>query len=827
MSENSETTPVSMNLKRLGSKLQDLTDPSCLECRLSQETDRVCIPVNSPTRRLSVSGLQTRCLVVGEAPGYNEEYTGKLFSGASGELLTQTLEEVGLNREWFFFTNAVKCRPEENRTPTPAEIRTCTSLYLGQEIAAIQPQYGLALGNGGCQAILGKKGITALNGTTQEKYGAKWVFAFHPAAVLRNPRYRVPFKQALLIFSRLIRNEEGRPETETILVNSKASLRKLIEEFEAKPKLVSVDTETYSTHPKVGRFKGGGLAWWADDFVVTMIQFSFKSGRAYSLPLAHAQSPWKDWTKVRDIIKPYMEAVPRWVMHNGKYDSKCLEMIGIHIRHSLDTMGMEYAVDENNLKGLGFLSQVYLGAEDYKDMVDKSDTYNEDLATLGEYGGYDADYTFRLEKVIKRRLKNEPLANRLYKRLLHPADLTLTNMELVGVPLDAEKLTERAIECDDHVVRVQDEIWDRTKWEFNINSTAQLGDLLFKRLNFPVVELTKTGKPSTREGVLIRLKEFDEMGIIESVLEFRKWKGYISRYLNPWPVLADSDWRLHTHFKPFHTVTGRLSSEHPNLQQVPRNVFIRGIIGGRPGWKIVEADYSQAEMRLAAHYSQDRTLLRIFNTGRDVHMEMAMAMTGKTEDEVTPEERKRAKAVNFGFLYGMGYYKFVVYAKENYEVDVTEHEAKKARGDFFDKYRSLRGWQARQRKKAREHGYALSAIGRKRHLHDIHSTNEEIRAEAERQAINSPVQSLASDMMLLAMVQLEKKLPSKEARLISTVHDSILFEIREDKLDKWIPVIKEGMETVPLEKKFDLILTVPIVADVKYGDYWSEDAVSV
>lgn len=760
---------------------------------------------------------------MGEAPGSNEEETGKLFSGNAGRLLDDALKEVGLKRDWFFVTNAVKCRPEENRTPSAKEVKTCASSYLFKEINLIEPQFGLALGNAGCQAVFGKKGITKLNGQVIDRHGVTWVPAFHPAAVLRNPRYRKPFLGALLVFARLIRDEEGLPETRTTLVNDKETLRELLDQLE-NGEVASVDVETWSSHPSVGRFKGGGLAWWAEDFCVTTINFAFKMGYAYVLPLAHDRSPWKDWTKVRDIIKPYMEALPYWVMHNGKYDSKCLQAIGINMRHSFDTMGAEYALDENNIKDLGFLSQVYLAAPEYKELVDKSKMRSEDLDLMAEYGGKDADYTLRLNHYIGRRLRDDKLALRLYERLLHPSDLTLTNVEYVGMPLDAAKLAERAVECASEIAEVKEEIYEIAGAEFNINSYQQLGNILYHHMDFPVIERTKSGAPSTKEGVLVRLKTLDDVGIIEAVMRYRLWKLYQSRYLNPWPELADSEWRLHPHFKPYHTVTGRLSCESPNMQQVPRNPFIRGLIGGREGWQILEADYSQAEMRLAAHYSQDKTLLRIFNTGRDVHMEMAMAITGKAEQDVTPEERKMAKSVNFGFLYGMGWYKYIDYAKENYELDITEAQAKVVRKEFFRNFRSLQEWHERQRKKARRSGYVLSAIGRKRHLHDIESSNKEIRAEAERQAINSPVQSLASDMMLIAMNILDKKLPWHEARLISTVHDSILFEVREDKVDQWAPVIKETMETLPLEEDFDCLLTVPIVADVKSGLHWSEGA---
>jgi DNA polymerase-1 len=635
-----------------------------------------------------------------------------------------------------------------------------------------------------------------------------------------------PFKGALLVFARLLKDEEGLPVTQTTLVNSKETLRELIDQMSGA-KIGSVDIESWSPHAPVGRFKGGGLAWWDPDWKLCAINFSFKPGYSYVLPLWHERTPWKNPEKVVQIIKPYMEAIPQWVMHNGKYDSKCLWRVGINVTHTVDTMGMEYALDENNIKDLGFLSKVYLGAPDYKEMINKGNIFYEPLDLLAEYGGQDSDYTLRLKSVIRNRLQGDFLSKRLYDKLLHKADVTLAHVEYRGTPLDESKLRERAIECAQLAAKQEEKIYDLSGWEFNCNSPAQLADVLYNHLGFPVLERTKTHSPSTREGVLLRLKGLDDTGLMDEILAYRKWQGYVSRYFNPYPRLVDEDWRLHAHFKPFHTVTGRLSCEAPNLQQVPRNTFVRGIFGTRPGWVILEADYSQAEMRLAAHYSQDRQLLRIFNTGRDVHMEMAMSITGKAEHEVTSEERKMAKSVNFGYLYGMGWRKYIVYAAENYELDVSEAQAKKARRQFFQDYKQLQAWHARQRGKAEKDGMVMSAIGRKRRLHDAYSTNQAVKEEAMRQAINSPVQSLASDMMLMAMIQLEEILPEEEAHLISTVHDSILFEVREDKVDKWAPVIKDIMENLPLEKEFDCLLTVPIVVDLKVGQYWSEGAKAI
>lgn len=814
--------------KQLKSQLVELTDPNCSLCPIHEETDRVCIPVNMPTRLLRRDGQELRAVIVGEAPGAREESSGRLFSGAAGEYLNRQLQEVGLKREWFYVTNAVKCRPTANRTPTAKEIKTCGSAYLRKEIQAISPKYGLALGNGGLQATLGKKGITKANGTKYEAMGVEWVAAFHPAAVLRNPRQERPFMQALLVFARLVRNEEGVPVTESTLVNDKDSLRELIEVMK-EAKVGALDVETWSSHPGSGRFKGGGLAWWHMDFKLATINFSFRGGRSYVLPVHHRESRWKDPDKLLLTIKPYIEAVPFWVMHNGKYDTKCLEVSGIHIRHSFDTMGAHYALDENNLKDLGFMAQVYLGAPEYKEMVNKSKMLTEPLDLMVDYGGRDSDYTFRLYPIMRRRLDNT-LEGRLYDKLLHPADLCLTDVELRGVPLDEDKLWDRSHECDQKVAKIVASMEDMVGHKFNPNSPQQVGQVLYGELGFPVLERTGTGAPSTNESVLLRLKELeDEPGIIQAMLDYRHWSGYQSRYFKPWPILMDDEARLHTHFKPYHTVTGRLSSENPNLQQVPRDTFVRGVIGGRPGWTIIEADYSQVELRIVAHYSQDKTMLRAYNMGRDIHMETAMAVTGLSEAEIDSEIRKKAKAVNFGFVYGMGARKFQEYARDNYGIKVSDAEAQRTRRDYFDLFRSLPEWHARQRSAAKRRGWVVSAIGRKRHLHDIRSTNESVRAEAERQAINSPVQSLASDMMLLAMTEFNRR-GYKNVRAICSVHDSILFECRDEFVDKAIPVIKAVMEDYVLdvmEREFEAQLTVPIVADIKLGTHWSEGASAV
>jgi uracil-DNA glycosylase family 4 len=805
---------VKNSLKRLESQLIKLTNPQCNLCPLSGETDRVCIPVN-PARK----PRQDRLIVIAEAPGSNEEQTGSLLSGRAGQFLWEELDKLGFAREDFFITNAVKCRPEDNDTPTDREIREC-GYYLKQEMALIKAKYGLALGNSGLKATLGRKGITKFNATTFEAYETTFVGAFHPAAVLRNPSYLAAFQAALLVFKRLVYNEEGIPITRTIAVNDKDTLRQLIADLETA-KRGAIDTETWSEHEL------GGLYPWDPSARLSGLNISVMPGKAYVVPLWTTGSRWKDPQKVLDVLKPHLEAVKYWYMHNGKFDEQWLERFGIHLRQHFDTMGAIYAIDENNRKDLGFASQVYLGAPEYKDLLNKKHTNLTPLDDLVEYGGQDADYTLRLGRKLTTALKKEPASKRLFTKLLMPAVNVLTDVETVGLPVHRGKFEKRWAVTEQRIGEYHEQILDYVPDKllpFNPRSPQQLGRLLYKRLEFPIIEETPTGAPSTAEGVLIRLRDLDEGGVINAILDYRQWNGYGSRYFANWDKYMDAAGRLHPTFKPFHTVTGRLSAANPNVQQIPRDTFIRGIIGGRRGWRVVEVDYSQVELRIVAHISQDRSMLHAFLADRDIHTETAMAITGKPEMEIASEERKMAKAVNFGFVYGMGAAKFRSYAKEKFEVEVSEAQAQNFRRDYFRNFNRLQAWHDRQRRAAHRRGWVISPIGRKRHLHDIRSDNKKVQAEAERQAINSPVQSMASDMMLMSMILLHEQLDPRVARIISTVHDSILFEIREEAVDDVLPGIIQTMENLPLEEVFGCVLTVPIKADAKVGKFWAEGA---
>jgi DNA polymerase-1 len=338
------------------------------------------------------------------------------------------------------------------------------------------------------------------------------------------------------------------------------------------------------------------------------------------------------------------------------------------------------------------------------------------------------------------------------------------------------------------------------------------------------------------EAVMLDLRDTYPHRALDLMIERTKWQKYCSAFFSAYAEQVDENDRIHTTFKLTGTVTGRLSSGKAdqdkvtsrkqnrgvNLQQVPRDDFVRGIFGAPPGSSFVEADYSQIELRVAAFIARETTMLHLYATGQDIHMATAMMMTGKPAHAVTKEERKKAKAVNFGFLYGMGWSKFIATAWANYGVRVTEQESRAFRTAFFEQFPRLLQWHARQRQLVTKYKRVESPLGRVRHLPDIDSPNKEVRAEAERQAINSPVQSFASDMALLSLVHITHEFERRglRAHAIGTVHDAINFEIPDDELRIALPIIKDRMENLPLERMFGLSLDVPIVADLKVGSRW-------
>lgn len=779
----------------------------CKLCVLHKTAQTVCLMGNGP--------VPAEIMIVGEAPGFREDDVRKPFAGRSGQLLRSALSAAGIDPEQCFITNVNKCRPPDNRTPKASEATACRP-YLDAELEAVKPRYILLVGNHALKVIK-KSGIMKHRGEIYQFGDAQVMGTVHPAAVLRNPRYEMLFKTDLNAFARMVRGEKSTKKTKIYLVQDKKSMKAMVKACLGS-KAIAYDIES------------NGFNEFRPDARIATVAVTPKKGVSFVLPVHHPQTRWK---RPEDVLKILGNALlysgAKLIAHNAKFDDRWLNHHGIPIHADFDTMIAAHTLDENRLKGLKPLSQILLGVDPWS--IDIGDKAMEiPLKKLAIYNGKDTAYTLELYEHFKRELKDPKnhRALRLFKRVMMPTSQTLTDVERHGLWLDQDRLAQRTIQTQQKVEKIQRKIFKIAKMELNLNSPKQLAELLFDKLDLPIIETTKGGAASTKESVLLQLS--GKHKVADLILEYRKQAKYLSTYLEGWAALMDSEGRIHPNYKICGTVTGRLSSGKEqgdkgrglNAQQVPRDKFVRGVIGAPPGWTFVEADFSQAELRVAAHYSQDKALIRHYQRDFDVHMATAMKMTGKPAANVESEERKKAKAVNFGFLFGMGAKKFVDYARDNYGVVVSLDEAKAFRNAFFEEYDGLKPWHERQRRLARKYKQVSSLIGRIRHLPDIDSEDEEVRAEAERQAINSPVQGLASDFNLMAMNILHKMMPPSQCRIVASVHDAILFEIKDKYVKKWIPIIRHTMENLPLKEMFGVELDIPLKVDIKVGKHWSE-----
>jgi DNA polymerase-1 len=769
-------------------------------------------------------------MIIGEAPGQREDEEHRAFVGSAGRVLDSVLTQVGIDRDSCYVTNVAKCRPPGNRTPDRSEIKVCTSTYLVQEFEQVKPSFVLLLGNSALRGVIGRSGITKYNGVVYkvevaEGHVARVMGTVHPAAVLRNPRYKDTFAADIVRFANLTRGVSTEPQTEIHLVKNARQLKWLINKMMEVPE-ISWDVET-ATEPVAPPFvRGPGQDWWADESYITSIAFSWEEGKSAAFLLDHPDTPWRSPADVLEACRPFLlRKDAKYIAHNGKFDARWMHSKGIPVRQDFDTMLAAHMLDENRLKGLKPLSKILLGAAPYNEEVDTKQTRLIPGRKLLHYNAKDTDYTLRLYHIFRKQLREEPRIARVFTKLMMPASNALVDIERHGVWVDPERWEERYLQAQenrDKIDRFIQQYWPEAN-PLNLNAPQQVGRLLFNHLELPILERSKKTKaPSTKESVLLRLE--DEHVVCKAIIKYRKWAKYVNTYLGPWKYEhMDEGGRIHSTYKLYGTVTGRLSGEG-GIQQVPRDPFIRSVIGAPPGWKFLQADYSQVELRVVAWLSNERHMIRQFLNGEDIHMARAMKQTGKIRpEEVTKEERKRAKPVSFGYVYGMGAKKFVGYAFDNYGIKITQDEAERDRSDFFEDYPGLRPWHERQRRLARKYHRVNSPLGRVRHLPDILSADEDVRQESERQAINSPVQSFASDLMLLSLVELHLRMDPQKCRIVGTVHDSILFEVREDAVAEYAPFIKEVMEDMSIvRKKFGTEVTVPIVADIEVGDHWGE-----
>lgn len=819
-----------------------IRNKKCTDCKLHQTADKVCV---TGTGSMEFSNIW----VVSKMPN-TERYQKQL---------EDALAEVGLDPKQIYYTSAVKCRTFEQNVSN-ADVKKCKQ-YLDEEIFEGNPWWILALGNEALLALTGNSGITKYRTKVYEfeqpgrdglnKY--KVIPTISPAMVNRNPGLREGWLADLRFFVAQVQNKTAKVKPPGIFyVNTREKFDKL-KIILKNTKVLAYDIETT-----------GETEWALDAAIISLSGTSeLHDGRiiCWALPLFHPGSPFRStWPKVLLILKHLLEAIPIHTAHNGKYDARWMRRWGVWMRVEFDTMLACHLLDENQLKRLKSQCTARFGVADWG--IDTRLLMTTPIKDVLTYNGKDSYYQYHLRLETKQQLIEEPRLLRLFAKMLMPANEMLIEAERKGIWRDPERLATATKQAQDMRTEIERQLMeyvpepsDDNRWPkmgrrgqfaaVNFNASNFARWWLFDYLDMPVIRRGKEkpdgrpGDPSMAEDVMLELK--GSHPAIKLMLDRVKWQKYCTSFLPQYDQLADQNGRIHTSFKLFGTVTGRLSSgkEDPdkvtavrkirgvNIQQVPRDPLIRGIFGAPPGWDFVEADFSQVELRVVAFLSRDRTMMHLFQTGSDIHLATASNVLGIPISQIDKETRKKAKAINFGFVYGMGWRKFILTAFEKYELIFTEGEAQQIRRLFFEQFRGLQPWHARQRRLVNAYGRVQSPIGRIRHLPDIFSGEQGVRAEAERQAINSPVQSFASDMTVIAMIEINRQFKDQGIKgyVIGTVHDALLFEIKKNHTARALPIIKDTMENLPLEKKFGVHLDVPIVADLKVGPHWAGDDV--
>ena len=576
--------------------------------------------------------------------------------------------------------------------------------------------------------------------------------------------------------------------------------------------LLAIDTETTGTDPMQAHLVG--------------VSFCLKEGKAFYLPLTHHYLGVPEqvlWVDARDVLKEVLEddAILK-VGQNIKYDACVLKRHGITLGGiSFDTMIASYVINPGlRQHNLDALSQRYLNHKmiAFKDVVGKGKNARGfaevSVEKACEYSCEDADMTLRLKKVLAEKIreeKNEALFNDLEMKLLP----VLLDMEMTGIKIDTALFEAMSADFAVEMKAVEQAILAEAGMEFNLNSPQQLGNVLFEVLKLPGGKKTaKTKRYSTDVKVLQKLSE--SHGIAVDLLRFRSLAKLKSTYLDALVKMVNPETgRVHTSFNQTVAATGRLSSSNPNLQNIP----IRGESGRKirkgfvadVGKILVAADYSQIELRVFAHYSEDPAFMAAFEEGQDIHARTALEVLGNETGEVSPEMRRIAKAINFGIIYGMGPQKL------SEALGISKQVARDYIDAYYDRYKGVKRFKEKAIETAEKNGYVTTLFNRRRYLPDISHNNNRIRSEAERMAVNTPIQGTAADLIKKAMIQIRSRLADErfQSKMLLQVHDELVLEAPAEEVDRLIPMIREEMEGV-------YPLRVPLKVDINQGLNWDE-----
>ncbi|GIZ81129.1 DNA polymerase I [Aquipseudomonas alcaligenes] len=579
--------------------------------------------------------------------------------------------------------------------------------------------------------------------------------------------------------------------------------------------LIAFDTETTSLDPQQAQVVG--------------VSFAVEAGEAAYVPLAHSYMgvpAQLDRDAVLRALKPILEDPAKAkVGQHAKYDMNVLahattpiEVQGV----AFDTMLESYVLDSTATRhdmdslAMKYLEHSTIRFEDIAGKGAKQLTFDQiALEQAGPYAAEDADVTLRLHQCLWAKLQATPSLAKVLKDIEMPLVPVLARIERNGALVDAKLLGQQSLELGERLVALERQAYELAGQEFNLGSPKQLGAILYDKLGLPVLSKTATGQPSTAENVLAELAEQDH-ALPKLLMEYRSLSKLKSTYTDKLPEqINPRTGRIHTSYHQAVAATGRLSSTDPNLQNIPIRTAegrrIRQAFVAPAGYKLMSADYSQIELRIMAHLAKDEGLLDAFRHDRDVHRATAAEVFGVPLEQVSSDQRRSAKAINFGLIYGMSAFGL---AKQ---IGVDRKQAQAYIDTYFARYPGVLAYMERTREQATQQGYVETLFGRRLYLPDIHAKNPALRKGAERTAINAPMQGTAADIMKRAMIAVGQWLPQSglDAKVILQVHDELVLEIREDQIDALraglLPLMSGAAE-----------LDVPLVVEAGVGNNWDE-----
>jgi DNA polymerase-1 len=822
---------------------------ACTACRLHKSAE-----CGKPT--LGIGPKRAKVMVIDEST--------RLYPSRATKLRDAWLSEF-FDLDDVYFCYAVACSPPKGKSPTKGELKKC-SVWVRHQIEVIKPKYVLLLGNSPLQSITGAAGITKRRGIPFEESGIIYMPTFHPSSTFHDEDNEAIIQRDLDTFAGIVENG-GIPREKSLnnrLVRSRDDFHAMLRAMKGT---VSFDIESTALNPwQINNPDTGEF----DPARVTMIGFGTASGE-FSIPVDdYLQEGGRlpvlgEWSNVKLCGYPILKALKMIeealddcfvVCHNGKFDMLWMwAHFGCEWWFDFDTMMAHYILNENARHGLKELATRYFNAPNWD--VDK-DTKKGHVSVEKQalYHAHDLHYTRRLRFSLGKELKKDRKVERVFWKIIMPVFRIFMEMQYDGIVVDTTKFGEaekflRDIvdECDKSLSR-----WGDIEW----TSPKQLANHLYQTLGIECPLFTAKGNPSVNESALNQI----DHKCVGDLLRLRGARQQLSFFIEGWkPHLhwVNGIAYLHPSFKLHGTVTGRPSCELPNLYQVPRDPRIRTLVTSEDGWTFCELDLSQIELRIAAELANEPTMIDAFRKGIDIHWLTAIreiergqglkdlvvktACTAKQVKQMSygdalevlleigpdiacdidsswKEYRKKAKPVNFGYLYGMWWKKFKIYARDNYQVNITDDQAKASRVFYFETYRKLIDWHKRQKRFVREEGYVRSLSGRKRRLPDAMRADGSSEAkQAERQAINSPVQSFANELNFMSAIQLRKEYGRDKVRICGTVYDAILMRVKNEYVEEVVERLLQIMSQPPMLKEFGIKLKVPIMAEAKIGPW--------